>query len=114
MTALGNRVGCGDQASEATELLHSVAEPGGTAVAHPGASVNSEEEQTKAGTGRVQPLSLFSEKCGRVCGVMESRTLGGRDVQSPSRVGLGYVLCGDSKLKRESSGVLKRGTDLFG
>lgn len=83
-------------------------------MAHPRASVNSEEEHMKAGTGRVRPLCLFSEKRGRVCSAVRSRRLRGRDVQPPSRAGLGYGLCGDSRLKRESSGVLKRGTDLFG
>ena len=104
----------GIRPGEATELVHSVAEPGWTAVAHPGTSANSEEGRTKAGTGRIQPLSVFSEKCGRVCGLGESRRLGGRDMQTPSRAGLDYELCDDSRLKRESSGVLKRGTALFG
>lgn len=42
------------------------------------------------------------------------QSLGGRDVWPPSRAGLGYGLGGDSRLERGSSGVLKRGTELFG
>lgn len=41
---------------------------------------------------------------------------GGSGEQSPGgwRAGLGCGLCGDSRLERESAGVLERGTDLFG
>lgn len=119
MTAMCCMVGGGDQELVLGLLvrpwsLFTPAEPGGTAVAHTGISVNSREEWIAAGTGRLQPLSLFSEECGRVWRVVENTGPRGREVQSPRRAGLGYGLCGASRLERESSGVLKRGTHLFG